>query len=310
LEEAERMKHILALQNDKGASLMELVTGLAASAVLFLVAMFLMSWSSNAFQELERRARAQRDSLEAAYYLKNLMGLAVDVRSPPNAALAANLTGYTVDYTAAAPVNGVIRSYDSLQSATAAGATDTIGIFVRETGGSTIAGGFTSYAPTGVFFQLPTPTQSARLTIDIGGPAGAPSTLAPDTSDFYFDNISEFRITLEDQPVLPWPTGTFALDRPIRWATVRIVFRVFSDSGMDSLGARQYRWCPSSKIATNVACQGGLPYKDIERVFTVYFRNNDIDPTFMNVGTMAPRRLFGNLHFFKLFVPFGFEANP
>lgn len=217
------------------------------------------------------RMRVQENLLQLTYLLRSQIAQAVDLRLAAGNFIPSN-------YNLTAPNTGQMVQYR--RPAGNFGQVDTLGVFFREAG----APGTSDLRPTGMFFQRPTPTTTGVFYIDT-----LSASPAPDFDDNFFDKMVEFEA---DNPQVG---GTPAR---LRSMDFRIVMRFFGDPD-----TTRWRWCPKADIDAGVFdCRPQVPYHDLEQVVRVSFRNNVINDTSPFTGT--PERVFGQLYFYNIYVPF------
>lgn len=298
-----------ALKNPKGFTLPELMVSVAIGGIIAVLGATIMVWNSTTFAAFQRSVNAQRDLLEMSYHVRMLLAQATDLRgslptlAEPNLATSP-IDGYVIDYTAVGGAPGQIRTFNSANplAPVAPETTFTLAVFIREVSDKLGS----QYLPSALFFRTPSNVRPGRLMINPGPPLGGvpgPVNLNIRDGDPKWDNVVELQILPESNP-------NFPAGQAPRWAQVRIVVRVFNESV--PIGAPNasnfYIWCPNYQMGNPAAfascspATGRAGYRDLERTFTVYFRNNGLGND--STSSTSQRRLFGNIHFFRTIVPY------
>lgn len=239
------------LPHEHGFSLIEVLLALGISAFMVIMTATVITHMMYRKNQVEDRMKSESGVLRAEWLIRSYLGQAVNIHGQGNSSLD-TYSGPT----------GMIRLFNG-NSSTMTPSITTVAVFIRESG-SRAAGG-SDLRPTGIFFHRPTATKSGVVFID---PGNTPSNIKPDYGDFFFDNVVEFQ-TRDFTYHNGDPT------RPLLSAEVRVVIRYFT--GADNGNGNGKSWCPRADITAGLCPQPGVPYRDDERTFRVYFRNNDLN---------------------------------
>ncbi|WP_413289562.1 type II secretion system protein J [Bdellovibrio sp. HCB337] len=264
------------LWGQQGFSLVELLLGVALISILLYGIGSLMTMASSQSESLSNRIQSEAEVNEMSFYLKHILSMGVNVEYAGNN----NING--LSGTGGNSNTGWIRAYDFttlFNPATTASSVDTIGFFLRDNLASDYVGAPPAVAarffPTGVFFQRPTPRTYGILYFDLGRPQSAGTVaVSPSLDDLWFGSIVDLKV-LEPEinrfDVNFPDTNPAAMTRQ-RLSSITVKLTVREYLPRDN-GPRDFRWCPPTAM-TATECRTTTPYKDVERVVRIVFRNN------------------------------------
>ena len=211
--------------------------------------------------------------------------------------------------------SGRIQAYDSSlrpQSSTANAATaaniDTLAVFHKEGRRSQDPLEYSLNEAVGIYFQRPTPRTSGVLYISKSAVNSGAVTLAPFQDNAAFPNLRGTffpdltRVEVGNLRVIP---GTNRLSG----LTITLHGRTFSYGQ-----AGEYRWCSANYMTSESSCNSGqmVPYKDIQRIINISFRNNTIfggtlgSSSPIGPGSTIEERVLGPVYYFSFSSPRGF----
>ncbi|UYL10469.1 hypothetical protein B9G69_007750 [Bdellovibrio sp. SKB1291214] len=232
--------------------------------------------ASNQNEALSNRIQSESALNEISFYLKYFSSQGINVEDRIDENLnSTSLTGIAAN-------RGYVRtSYSALKdfSATASAAPiDTVAIFLRDTLSSqysTVPSIGDRFLPTGIYFQRPTAKTFGVLYIDLGRSLAAGNvTTSPSLDDLWYGSIVDFQVA---EPAY----SNFEQNKPLEptlWTTTRrlsaVTFKITVREYLPQENSRRdYTWCPPSAM-TLPECATTSPYKDVERIVRVTFRNN------------------------------------
>jgi len=280
----------LQLNNKSGFSLIELIASVAIISIAMLGVTTLLYVASAYSQSLTEEFQALSNSYRLEYAVRKHLSLAVRVK--------ANQTQ---------PYEGQVND---VNCTTRLGATPAncsnwteVAFFNREGSTGGLAGAETEIRPTWFWYKGPVHTgnkfasESGVFVIDNGSNAAGPASArsgAPDASDIYFDQLTEFQTeTIGD-------INDGAAAGGLQRVRVRAVFRYH--------GVTQVRtWCSTSDIVgnnCNFASGEFANYYDSEYNFNVSLVNNYLKEK-VGDGTNTEVRVLGPVHYFRAIYPSG-----
>lgn len=232
----------------RGVTLVELIISMGIVSFVVMVTVVLLIQLNKKKLQIDDRMDSESGLLRAEWILRTYLSQAVNMYGTGNT----SLDGY-------GGPTGRIRLFNGISS-TLTPAINTVAVFNREAGNRGMGG--SAIRSTGIFFHKPTATSSGVVFVDAGA---NPAAISPDYSDLFIENVVEFE------------TRNFTYhqndpSRPLLSAEIRIVVRYFTTENTSK------SWCPKADIAANV-CTQPTNYKDDERIFRVFFRNNDLNTT-------------------------------
>jgi len=238
-----------------------------------------MNMAASQNESLTNRIKSESEINEISFYLKHVLSMGINIETLPATNLN-NLSGSGI-YQNIGWVRGDYNFASTFNPATATSSMDTIGFFLRETLQSNYTGAVPTpaarYLPTGIYFQRPTPRTYGVLYIDLGrSQAAGLATVSPTRDDLWFGSIVDFK-AVEPEVVSfnvdsPDSDQTLVPRRRLSSVTFKVTVREYLPKGND---ARAYTWCPPTSMNLP-QCQTTSPYRDIERVIRIVFRNNVI----------------------------------
>lgn len=291
--------------SERGFTLLELVVGLALAGVALLAAATFMTTLYGRYIHIMNRASAVESQLNAAFNLRQVLGLAVNVDMTQPYPGKGSIEGLAVT----SPIGpltssgGLVvgASFDHIGDCGASNVS-TVGAFLREAGGQGTAGSpiTSNLVATGIYYMCPTATTSGVIFMDFGAnPKNALTTVttSPSYGKVYFDRVVQFDIVNASQ-------GTSG---PLTSVEISITVRSFFGTPQPS----QMNWCPSADIANGTAgCTQAIlkspnmaAFTDFAESFQVTLGNQilGIDPS--NTTTTSYQRVLGNTHFFPFTMP-------
>jgi hypothetical protein len=276
------------MSNQRGFTLIQVLTGVAMMAIVGLVVAGVFTWLNNEFLATTDRLKTETLAAEAEARLRGYLSQAVYMQFTGNP--GGNLGAGPGQFRGEIGANQQRILYDQMGDIPAPG-WRTIAIFNREgnVGDNAMPAQWRAVQKrTAIFYRSPTATTSGVLFIDDGSQAGA---MAPGFNDQFFDRIVLLDITKNRHP-------TF--DRIIS-LDVKMRFRYHSP------GANRV-WCPSLDINNGVAgCTARSFFHDIETSFNILLRNNLLrDSTMVNLASSVGQneeRVLGSLYFFQPYLP-------
>jgi prepilin-type N-terminal cleavage/methylation domain-containing protein len=295
----------------RGFTLVELMVALAISGVTMLVAATLITTLYGRYFQVYNRASAMESLMGAAYNLRQMLGLAVNITLQPAAfegglaytGSTAGSIGYLLNN------NGGSTTFDHItdcNGGTGGNGIRTVALFTRDVGGQggNGVGGAAIQAtstlmPTGIFYMCPTLTTSGVLFIDPGTvqPSTSTAVLTPSYSKLYFDRLVQFDIS---------NFITASNTNVLTSVQISIVARSFYGTPTP----QQMTWCPPQDISagsngcTAAYIKGMTAFRDTTETFQVTFSNQSlgINPMDMS-GASANQRVTGNIRFFPFALP-------
>lgn len=300
---------------------MEILLAVVLVSVLLYGIGTLMNMAATQNESLTNRIQSEAQINEISFYLKHVLSMGVNVEYSPGVDLNNRSGSGTREN-----IGWVRGDYDfaaTFNPATAAANIDTIGFFLRDNLQSDYTGAPPApadrYLPTAIYFQRPTPRTFGVLYIDLGqSQAGGTVALSPTRDDLWFGSIVDFKaVEAESIPFdvdNPDADQTTVGRRRLSSVSFKVTVREYLPKGND---ARGYTWCPPTYM-TMAQCQTTTPYRDVERVIRVIFRNNIIGlssaqmqvtsetPTSLrNLRRPMNRRPFDLVYFLKPSYPSG-----
>ena len=274
------------VKQERGFSLMEVMTAVGVSGVILLVVTTLSLYSYFQFQSLKVRLEAEIAANRLEYLFKTYLTQAVNISGTVGLTevTGMNFTINDLDATGQwfGPPNGAAVVWD--QMADLVGDWATLGVFVREVGDGPRGG---ELAPTAIWFRKPTANTSGVVFFD-NEPSGAPAAnMTPDYNDQFVSGVTRLEFQRQD---IAGSLASLRISYSIRYhlKTANLV------SG----------WCPQADIAAAVAgcANGNNNFREVEKNFNVVIRNNyrnDASPS----GAAVEQRTLGRLYFFRLINP-------
>jgi prepilin-type N-terminal cleavage/methylation domain-containing protein len=302
--------------NSKGFSLVEVMIASAVSLIIVLIASvaFLMAFDVylrmirqyDTEAEMSSLMYTMRSSFVTASYLKY-----GGISAPANQGVTTRGTGDSVAHGTIYAINDTIPA--------PGGATYSDGLwmvaqFVREQSISPVSGNLQGIQ---IVYQRPQTASnwSGAVYVDTersATPGGGWVRLNPVNSAQMYTRLTQFSVDnlkVVDAQGAIVNVGTAGgtpcrdaadnpnncIDRQVMSAEIGMTMRFFS-TGRET----DYQWCNRLRWASNAAC-ANMPFvtwNDIDRKMTVVFANNALQR-----GEYLPRRPFGNLYFFKPWLP-------
>lgn len=291
------------MQNQKGFTLSEILTGVALMSIVMLGVASVMFFMNYTYLSKKDRLEAEQAAANAEWLLKLVFSQAIDV----GAATTGNLTTATsvgANITTGANVYGQVLQgrYDRI----IANQWIKIAAFQREVGQALGGTNFGAIARTAIYFRRPEagpPGTSGVLFFDMGtrnaaGTAPGATPMTPTYADEFVPRVSYLEI-------IKTTNGDVTIDR-----TTSLEFRMrfrYHDKVSNVT-----TWCPQQNLtgggAVIAACNpAGALWHDLDRRFTVLLRNNWIRRTTDAVGVggagATEDRVLGNLYFFAPVTP-------
>lgn len=300
---------------------MELLLAVVLVSVLLYGIGTLMNIAATQNESLTNRIQSEAAVNEISFYLKHVLSMGVNIEYIPGANL--NNTSGTGAFENIGWVRGDYDFASTFNPATATASVDTIGFFLRDNLQSDYTGAVPApaarYYPTGIYFQRPTARTYGILYIDLGqSQAGGTVTVSPTRDDLWFGSIVDFKAI--EAEAIPFDVNNPDIDqntsarRRLSSVTFKVTVREYLPKGND---ARAYTWCPPTSMTTP-QCLTTSPYRDVERVIRIVFRNNIIGfstaqmqltgetPTALrNIRRPMNRRPFDLVYFLKPSYPSG-----
>ncbi|WP_413292036.1 prepilin-type N-terminal cleavage/methylation domain-containing protein [Bdellovibrio sp. HCB185ZH] len=260
----------------QGFSLVELLLSVVLGSVLMYGVGALISMATNQNEAITNRIQSESELNEISFYLKHFASQGINVEDGSGK----NLNGWSPSGTS--QNTGFVRA-DYLAStgfnaATATASVDTIGFFLRDTLIST----YTSvpsvgdrFLPTGIYFQKPTAKTYGILYIDLGrSQAAGTVTISPTRDDLWFGSIVDFQATEKEVERFDMNSPDQDPNVSQRFRLSSVTFKVTVREYLPQTNSkRDFTWCPPAAM-TQAACMTTSPYKDVERVIRVVFRDN------------------------------------
>ncbi|HVK60708.1 MAG TPA: type II secretion system protein [Bdellovibrionales bacterium] len=262
-------------KSQSGMTLIELSITLGLVGGLILIVGTLLSTMNRQSEGLQEAMAFSEDLERLQLFFEKPFRTATDLQNRGGADLDGEaLTASGV---------GQIRSYDST-GLTSDGGANLLAIFYRE---NSVLNGATSlnssFTPTAVYFQRPTPTTYGMLYVMSGTPGGSAS-LVPSQSGVTYGKITHLKITLPSdlrpksisvEVALRYPTGS----------------RIGGGTNVDNIV-----WCPQNQINDGTCTATDRNFKNIVRTFIVDLKNN-ADPA--PAGDIFDDFFFGRLYFLR-----------
>ncbi|QLY25565.1 prepilin-type N-terminal cleavage/methylation domain-containing protein [Bdellovibrio sp. KM01] len=279
----------------QGFSLVELLLSVVLGSVLMYGVGALISMATNQNEAITNRIQSESELNEISFYLKHFASQGINVEDGSGK----NLNNWSPSGTS--QNTGFVRA-DYLAStgfnpATATASIDTIGIFLRDTLIST----YTSvpsvgdrFLPTGIYFQKPTAKTFGILYIDLGrSQAAGTVSISPTRDDLWFGSIVDFQATEKEVERFDQNNPDQDPSTSSRYRLSSVTFKVTVREYLPQTNSkRDFTWCPPAAM-TQAACKTTSPYKDVERVIRVVFRDNVLgfSSAQMNVTAETPNTL-------------------
>ncbi|WP_413576492.1 type II secretion system protein J [Bdellovibrio sp. HCB290] len=260
----------------QGFSLIELLLSCVIGSVLLYGVGTLISMATNQSESLTNRIQSESELNDISFYLKHFASQGINVEDGSGK----NLNNW--NSTGSSQNTGFVRA-DYLASALFnANATttpiDTVGIFLRDNMHSdytAVPSLGDRFLPTGIYFQRPTAKTFGVLYIDLGrSQAAGTVSISPTRDDLWFGSIIDFQVTEKQVTRFDMnnPDQDPLLSNRLRLAAVTFKITVREYLPQEN-SKRDYTWCPAAAM-TLAACKTTSPYKDVERVVRVTFRDN------------------------------------
>ncbi len=260
----------------QGFSLVELLLSVVLGSVLMYGVGTLISMATNQNEAITNRIQSESELNEISFYLKHFASQGINVEDGSgrnlnnwNSTGSSQNTGFVrADYLASAGFN----------PATATASIDTVGIFLRDSLIST----YTSvpnvgdrFLPTGIYFQKPTVKTFGVLYIDLGrSQAAGTVSISPTRDDLWFGSIVDFQATEKEVERFDMNNPDQDPDKSNRYRLASVTFKITVREYLPQNNSkRDYTWCPPAAMSQS-ACATTSPYKDVERVIRVVFRDN------------------------------------
>lgn len=267
----------IALSNQQGFSLIEMLITVGLSSILVYGIGSLMNVASSQSESLREKIRFESESYQLSFYLKHIVSMGLGVELVDGVDL--NTQNSTI--ATANPNTGFIRTYDFANNYTIGDAAeiDTIGYFLRETLTSAHVGAApgaeSRFRPTAIYFQKPTETTFGVIYIDLGTDQSAGATaMLPDMNDLRFEGIVDLKINLSEAEVslfdITRPEATNPVQQRISSLTFKITHREYFAAHNN---LKTFKWCPS-RFMDQPECATNEQYRDVEQVVRVVLRNN------------------------------------
>ncbi|WP_413583104.1 type II secretion system protein J [Bdellovibrio sp. HCB288] len=260
----------------QGFSLIELLLSVVLGSILLYGVGALISMATNQSESLTNRIQSESDLNDISFYLKHFASQGINVEDGSgrnlnnwNSTGSSQNTGFVrADYLASAGFNANANPAP----------VDTVGIFLRDNMHSeytAVPSLGDRFLPTGIYFQRPTAKTFGVLYIDLGrSQAAGTVTIGPSRDDLWFGSIVDFQATERQVTRFDMnnPDQDPALSSRLRLSSVTFKITVREYLGQEN-SKRDYTWCPPAAM-TQAECKTTSPYKDVERVVRVTFRDN------------------------------------
>ncbi|WP_413559285.1 type II secretion system protein J [Bdellovibrio sp. HCB209] len=309
----------------QGFSLIELFISIIIGSVVMYGVGALISMASNQNEALTNKIQSESELNEISFYLKYIASMGINVEDGSQW----NLTNWNASgaYQNTGLIKTNYRASNGFNPSTATASIDTIGVFLRDN----LPSNYTAvpsvadrFLPTGIYFQRPTVKTFGILYIDLGRPQGSGTvSVSPSRDDLWFGSIVDFQVA--EAELIPF--DMIFPDRPItqitapndKYRIASLAFKITVREYMPQTNSkRDFTWCPPEIQRTSPLCTTSSPYKDVERVVRVSFRNNVLgfSSTQLHVTTDQPtnqrfmrrpvyRRPFDLVYFLKPSYPAG-----
>lgn len=302
------------MQNQKGITLIELLTATIASSILLLIVATLMYQMNLNFIASLEKIKIEEDFAMTELRLRALFNQAINVTAVPAGSTINNFDNN----------NGLLLKQYNLSSWTlsnGSGNIDCLGVFLRDllpSGHTTAlanqlnAPGGQRFIPAALFFQRPTTDRFGVLYLHESTSRTTP--LTPSYQDTRIERIVDFQIisttsTIFSSSMNDGKTEDGQIGKEMLTSiTLQMTQRYYFNK---SHHLQPERWCPPSQMSS-AACQTNAPYNDITRLFHFNLRNNVLgysvsqkteDPT--TSSTPLYRRVFDQIYFLKATLPEG-----
>ncbi len=306
------------VNSKKGFSLVELLIAVALNAVLVTIVASALLKARDMQKNLELQTRDEQERWDAEKMIRSFFQQAIDLKYaavlPP---LGLN------NWTSIPNMTGAIRTFDSDTAWGTLPGTHALAVFWREDQRSAETGSAavlkSTFRPTGIYFQKPTPTTWGVLYID----QGLGGILSPDLGDLKFEGLVRVQIN-------NMRTGNVddyqAEDRePVSSFDIVLTFRKHFGLQKDN----QLIFCPRARMGVQAQCSNTVPSRDLVRTIRVVLRNNIIGvsstvklplaplssvplppvlplPPLPITGQTYGARFYDQIHFFRPATPGGF----
>lgn len=299
------------MQNQKGVTLIELLTATIASSILLLIIATLMYQMNLNFVASLEKIKIEEDFAMAELQLRAVFNQAINVTAIP-----AGTAITTFDYNL-----GTLRDQYDLSSWTqssGSGSLDTLAVFLRDM----LPSGHNSalaiqmnttginqrFLATALFFQRPTTDRFGVLYIHESTSRATP--LAPTYRDTRIERIVDFKILATTKVKFQsfmndGNTEDGLIDQEmLSSVTLQITQRYYFNK---TAGLQPERWCPPLQMISTPSCQTNAPYNDLTRLYHFNLRNNVLGYSVSQKDGNTPlyRRVFDQIYFLKPTLPGG-----